>query len=70
LEYFGDYRVDGLASASTTHCEFLLLSETVKRRAEASPGWLLMAREQRPSDKEEVIAVYRRNSENFPVRDN
>jgi hypothetical protein len=32
------------------------------------PGWLLIAREQRPSDKEEVIAVYRRNSEGFPAR--
>ncbi|HET7864082.1 MAG TPA: hypothetical protein VFL86_06700 [Burkholderiaceae bacterium] len=68
LEYFGDYRVDGTASAQSTHCEFLLLTETVSHRAQAAPGWLLMAREQRPSDKEEVIAIYRRNSEDFPPR--
>ncbi len=65
LEYFGDYRVDGTAPASKTSCEFLLLSETITHRAQAGPGWLLVAREQRPSDKEEVIAVYRRNSESF-----
>jgi hypothetical protein len=65
LEFFGDYRVDGKASASNTRCEFLLLTETVTRRAQAEPGWLLVAREQRPADKEEVIAIYRRNSESF-----
>jgi hypothetical protein len=68
LEYFGDYRVDGTASQQTTRCEFLLLTETVSHRAKVTPGWLLMAREQRPSDKEEVIAIYRRDSENFPSR--
>lgn len=68
LEYFGDYRVDGTATADTTRCEFLLLTETNTRRAVVGPGWLLIAREQRPSDKEEVIAVYRRNSEGFPAR--
>ncbi len=66
LEYFGDYRVDGLAKADTTRCEFLLLTETVKRRAPVAPGWQLMAREQRPSDKEEVVAIYRRESGEFP----
>ncbi len=68
LEYFGDYRVHGTASADTTRCEFLVLSETVKRRAVVSADWLLVAREQRPSDKEEVFAVYRRNSGDFPAR--
>lgn len=68
LEFFGDYRVDGTANGHNTRCEFLLLPETVSQRAQAAPGWLLMAREQRPSDKEEVIAVYRRDSESFPPR--
>jgi len=68
LEFFGDYRVDGTTSGNNTRCEFLLLTETVSHRAQAAPGWLLMAREQRPSDKEEVVAVYRRNSESFPAR--
>ncbi|MEO8153433.1 MAG: hypothetical protein ABI605_10220 [Rhizobacter sp.] len=68
LEYFGDYRVDGTTGENATRCEFLLLRETVSRRAQAGPGWLLVAREQRPSDKEEVFAIYRRNSESFPSR--
>lgn len=66
LEYFGDYRVDGKADQTTTRCEFLLLRESVSRRAHAAPGWQLMGREQRPSDKEEVLAIYRRNIESFP----
>lgn len=68
LEFFGDYRVDGTTSGNNTRCEFLLLTETISQRAQAAPGWLLMAREQRPSDKDEVVAVYRRNSESFPAR--
>ena len=69
LEYFGDYRVDGTTTAgSMARCEFLLLTETVHHRAQVAPGWLLLAREQRPSDKEEVIAIYRRNSKSFPAR--
>jgi hypothetical protein len=68
LEYFGDYRVDALATGSSTRCEFLLLTETVTHRAPVSSGWLLIAREQRPSDKEEVVAIYRRNAEDFPSR--
>ncbi|MBX3619972.1 MAG: hypothetical protein KF891_08310 [Rhizobacter sp.] len=66
LEYFGDYRVDGTATGESTHCEFLLLTETVMHRAQAPAGWLLVAREQRPSDKEEVVAVYRRSAGSFP----
>ncbi len=66
LEYFGDFRVDGTTSASATRCEFLLLTESLRQRKPVEPGWLLVARELRPSDKDEVIAIYRRNSEDFP----
>lgn len=66
LEYFGGYRVDGTAAADrATRCEFLLLTETVTRRAQAPEGWLLVARERRPVDKDEVVAIYRR-SDNGP----
>jgi hypothetical protein len=61
LEYFGGYQVDARASQETTRCKFLLLSETVSRPAFVARGWQLMAREQRPSDKEEVFAIYRRD---------
>ncbi|MET0332744.1 MAG: hypothetical protein ABW190_00615 [Rhizobacter sp.] len=69
LEYFGDYRVDGTQAAfNTTRCEFLLLTETVSRRAAAPDGWLLVARERRPVDKEEVVAVYRRSGDGLATR--
>jgi hypothetical protein len=68
LEYFGDYRVEGKALTDATRCEFLLLTETVTRRAPAPPGWLLVARERRPVDKDEVVAVYRRSSGSLATR--
>jgi len=66
LEYFGNYRVDGTADQASTRCEFLLFREGVSRPAHAIPGWVMLAREQRPSDKEEVIAIYRRETESLP----
>ncbi len=60
LEYFGGYRIDGQADGNATACEFLLLPETVSWRAQAPEGWLLIARERRPVDKDEVVAIYRR----------
>lgn len=68
LEYFGDYRVEGKTPAENTRCEFLLLTETVNRRAPAPVGWLLVARERRPVDKDEVVAVYRRSSDGTTAR--
>jgi 4-amino-4-deoxy-L-arabinose transferase-like glycosyltransferase len=68
LEYFGDYRVDGTTAGSTMRCEFLLLTETVTRRAQAPEGWLLVARERRPVDKDEVVAIYRRSGNGFSAR--
>lgn len=65
LEYFGDYRVDGTANGDTTRCEFLLLTETVSRRADVPSGWQLVARERRPVDKDEVVAIYRRSAEDL-----
>lgn len=61
FEYFGRYRVDGQTPASATRCNFLLVSESVRRPAPAEAGWDLIARERRPADKEEVIAIYRRS---------
>ncbi len=68
LEYFGDYDVNGTAYAVTTRCDFLVLTETVRRQATVGPGWQLLAREQRPSDKEEVFAIYRRSGSAAPAR--
>ncbi len=66
LEYFGGYRVNGIESESSTRCEFLIVKETPSQRVPVAPGWLLMARELRPADKDEVFAVYRRVNEELP----
>jgi len=68
LEYFGDYRVEGKTLGDSTRCEFLLLTETVNRRTPPPAGWLLVARERRPVDKDEVVAVYRRSSDATTAR--
>jgi 4-amino-4-deoxy-L-arabinose transferase-like glycosyltransferase len=66
LEFFGDYRVDGSTTETSTSCEFLLRAETPRRRAKVGSGWLLVARELRPSDSDEVFAIYRRVDGDFP----
>jgi len=62
LEYFGGYRVDATLPAERTPCEFLVVMETLRRQAPAPQGWFLLARELRPSDSDEVAAVYRRGA--------
>lgn len=62
LEYFGHYRVDGRSDEHSTRCDFMVLSETSHSRTQVSPDWLLQGREQRPADRDEVFAVYRRDS--------
>lgn len=60
LEYFGGYRVDATQMPDRTLCEFLVVMETLRRQAPAPQGWQLVTRELRPSDSDEVAAVYRR----------
>jgi len=62
LEYFGRYRVDAQTSIESTRCDVLMLSETRARRA-PPPGWVLVAREARPSDNNDITAIYRRGSD-------
>jgi 4-amino-4-deoxy-L-arabinose transferase-like glycosyltransferase len=56
LEYFGSYRVDARGGTPPEACPVLM------QPAEAAPppGWRLVARERRPTDRREVIALYRR----------
>jgi hypothetical protein len=62
LEYFGGYRVDATQMPDRTLCEFLVVMETLRRQAPAPQGWQLVTRELRPSDSDEVAAVYRRTT--------
>ena len=60
LEYYGRYQVDALTPAASTRCDYLLALE---RRADAPaplPGWRLLGRASRPTDRDEVSALYKR----------
>ncbi|WP_157272204.1 hypothetical protein [Azohydromonas aeria] len=59
LEYFGGWRVD--ARPETANCPVLLLPEREPTRAVPSmPGWRFVARERRPTDRDESVLIYRR----------
>jgi hypothetical protein len=60
LEYFGRFRVDATASPDTTTCDYLLQMETRRKPGEAGPRWQRLATERRPTDREELTAIYRR----------
>ena len=61
LEYFGGWKVDGRAGAAEdSSCGYLLL-QGLRDKPPATPaGWQLVAREQRPTDRDETISVFRR----------
>jgi hypothetical protein len=60
LEYLGRFRVDAATTADTTECEFLLQMETRRQPRQAGPRWQRVASERRPTDREEITAVFRR----------
>jgi hypothetical protein len=61
LEYLGGYRVDGRAGAERrSGCAYLLRHEAVRAPRPAPPGYVLLGRERRPTDRDEEVAVYRR----------
>ena len=62
LEYHGHYRVDGRPGAENAACRYLLRSEPVRRPPPAPAGWTLVARESRPTDRDERIAIFRRSA--------
>ncbi len=62
LEFFGRYEVDALRPADHTHCDYLVRVEPVAVRPSAPEGWTLLARERRPTDRNNLTSVYRRNA--------
>ncbi|WP_428425219.1 hypothetical protein [Methylibium sp.] len=63
LEYHGGWRVEAHASTPDAGCEFLLTTARANAVTAtlARPGWTLLARERRPTDREEQTIVYRRD---------
>ena len=67
LEYLGGYRLDTSHSAESTTCGFWLRQEARRTPLRAPAGWSLLARERRPTDTEEVTAIYKRRTSASPV---
>ena len=65
LEYHGGWRVEAQPGASVAGCEFLLAPARTGTSASAleRPGWRLIARERRPTERDEQTAVYRRSAD-------
>ncbi len=62
LEHMAGYRVDAATPLSTTRCDYMLQLESRSQPSIPIPGWKLVSRERRPSDNEEVTAIYRREA--------
>ena len=62
LEVFGGYRVEARPDADTGSCEFSVQTTRSRVAAPAKPGWALVAAVQRPSDRNELTAIYRRQA--------
>jgi hypothetical protein len=60
LEYLGGYRVETANTPATTGCGFWLRQELRLTPLPAPPTWALAARVNRPTDKDEVTAIYRK----------
>ena len=60
LEVFGGYRVDARHGTADTRCNYLVRVEPLNRASPTPPGWTRIARERRPTDRNNLTAVYRR----------
>jgi 4-amino-4-deoxy-L-arabinose transferase-like glycosyltransferase len=61
LETLGRYHVDAVTPVSATTCKHLLVAETRQQAAMVPAPWTLVARERRPTDGQDVTAIYRRD---------
>jgi 4-amino-4-deoxy-L-arabinose transferase-like glycosyltransferase len=61
LEYMGGYQVDAVNTPALSRCDILMRLEPATEPKPPIAGWTLVARAQRPSDKDELTAIYRRN---------
>jgi hypothetical protein len=62
LEHMAGYRVDAATPLAESTCNYLLRLESRGKPKPPLDGWTFVARERRPSDNEEVTAIYRRAS--------
>jgi 4-amino-4-deoxy-L-arabinose transferase-like glycosyltransferase len=61
LEHLGGYQVDAATPPEYDRCQFLLRLESRSRPKAPLVGWTPVAQAQRPNDRDEYTAVYRRS---------
>lgn len=62
VEQIGAYRVDAVNPPAQTACTYLLRQERRDQALPAPPGWALVTRVRRPTERTELTAIYRRNT--------
>lgn len=62
LEVFGRWTVDARVQSSNGPCNYLLRAIRDDPAPSTPPGWTLLAQTQRPTDRDEITFVYRRNA--------
>ncbi len=62
LETLGRFNIDAVTPADRATCGFLLQMEIRDKPRDAGPRWTIVARERRPTDPDEITAVYRRSA--------
>ena len=62
LESMAGYHVDAITPAELSPCDYLLASQSPKVPATTYPGWELIARVERPTDRLDLTAIYRRTA--------
>jgi hypothetical protein len=61
LEHFGPFEVDARRGAAQTHCNYLVRVEPADKIGPAPEGWTRIARERRPTDRNNLTSIYRRD---------
>jgi 4-amino-4-deoxy-L-arabinose transferase-like glycosyltransferase len=62
LEFFGPYEVDARRGAAQTRCSYLVRVEPVGSARPTPEGWTRIARERRPTDRNNLTSIYRRDT--------
>jgi hypothetical protein len=62
LEFFGPYEVDARRAAAQTGCNYLVRVEPVNATRPPPEGWTRIARERRPTDRNNLTSIYRRDT--------
>ena len=60
MEYFGRWRVDGRPGAAEGDCPYLMRATRSNPLPPVPTGWVLLGQVQRPTDREEVTLIYKR----------